>query len=289
MKDKKTNVCIADISSHIFRNYFMTKNSDISDKEKIFKIVSNTFGSVLKEINALKTSFRTTVFVFDGNEEDITFRHMLSDDYKANRPPKEQLLIDVIEATKEYVKLNGYPLIVAEGVEADDIIASLTKKFNGLNINVFILSGDKDLFQLINNNTSIYDGKKQKLFNIDNIVDSKGVSPEKIKDFLTILGDTADNISGIEACGEKTAIKLLENNTLDELIENPDLIEDIVGIRGKNTIIAYIKDNREKIKLSKKLISLKDDMEFGITLKDLLIKEKEEMQLTNFKKRFLIR
>lgn len=286
------NIVLADFSSHMTRNYLkalsMGKNNEATAYYNGYPtyIINNSYASVLKEIRDLNIDYRSLIFVFDTLEQKTSHRYFLSESYKSNRTPRDKDYILMHDALLEYVSIKGFPVLKLDEYEADDIIASLAKKFGNLGYNVYILSRDKDLFQLVNENTFVYDGVKLKLYDSDEVYSSKGVKPSQMIDFLAMTGDTADSIDGIKSCGDTSAVKILQNYSLDEVINDPDIILSIENLKTKKAISEFIKANPEHVKLSKKLVELVDDIDFGCTLKDFKLREIDSEGAESFKKRF---
>ena len=178
------------------------------------------------------------------------------------------------------LSLKGYYTIRKDGVEADDVIGTLTKKTEKLGMNVYLATDDKDFFQLVSNNVKVYRGKMNKLYGINEVIEQQGVEPSKVLDYLTMDGDKADNVIGIPNCGEKTCIKILEHYNLNEILENPELLLKIEKLRGAKKMVEYIKGNTDFIKLMKTMVTLKDDLDMGFSLKDLIKKEEDVDKLT---------
>lgn len=240
---------IVDTFGFFFRLYYaMTSLKSANGKP------SGMVNGFANFIMNLKNEFKSDYIIFALDSKGGTFRSEIDANYKMNRvsPPedlKEQLVvcIDMIE------KMGLYSL-GKEGYEADDIIASVVKKFkNEMQIN--IVTHDKDLYQLISENVNIYSAAKKELYNRDGCYEKYGVFPEQIIDFLAICGDTSDNIPGIKGIGEKGAKKLLDEfKNLEGIYSNLSLVGNE---RTRNLLI----EGKENAFLSKKLASLYDDIE----------------------------
>lgn len=153
-----------------------------------------------------------------------TFRHDISPQYKANRPPLNPDLREQIEPAKQFIKAAGWPLVCHRGVEADDAIATLAQQGKQLGMKITIASGDKDLMQLVDDNTRLYDGLRQKLYDQHAVFEKFGVAPEQMADFLALTGDSSDNIRGVDKVGPKTAAKWLQEfHNIDNLVKHARL------------------------------------------------------------------
>ena len=227
--------------------------------------------SLIKELNP-----NMVAVAFDSKGK--TFRHKLYEEYKAKRltPPEE--LEKQIPFVKEYLNIRNIKYFEINGFEADDIIKSLVDKYSK-EYNIYIFTSDKDLFQLVNQNVSIYHPKLKKLLNKEGIKEKFGVFPNQVVDFLSLTGDSSDNIPGVSGIGEKTALKLIEKyNSLDNIINNLDTIEEKYSKK--------IKKDMENLKLSKELIDLKKSPSMNINLDINEFENEYRSELYDFYKRF---
>lgn len=251
--DTNNGLYVLDSYGLIYRAYFAFINRPLTNEKK--ENVSAVFGFFRNFYNILK-EYNPQYVVAAFDSKTPTFRHEIYDQYKANRaktPEDLHLQIPVIE---EILMALGIPVIRSDGYEADDIIATLAQHCCKENRPCYILSGDKDLMQLVNCTTSIL--KPNKTGGWDT-VDSEGVKaewgvgPELMLDLLSLIGDTSDNVPGVKGIGEKTAQKLLaEYGTLDGIYAKADEIKGAVGDK--------IRSGKEMAYFSKILIALKYDV-----------------------------
>lgn len=200
--------------------------------------------------------------VFDAARK--TFRNDIYPEYKAHRPPPPDDLIPQFALVREAVKAFGLVAIDNPGFEADDIIATLTKEGVAAGEEVIIVSSDKDLMQLIGDGVSLYDGMKDKVINRDGVVEKFGVGPEKVKDVLALMGDSSDNVPGVPGIGPKTAAELIQTyGDLETLLSR---LSEIKQQKRRESLEAHQQDAR----ISKELVTLKDDLKLPITLNDLV-------------------
>lgn len=276
------NLVIADINSHLHRAFHRALSKKSHELPNAFvngkpvymindgvNIIENEIENLCKHI---KEEIHYVALILDSKSK--TFRHDLYPEYKANRPPSDPHFNSMVKDIVEILKLKGYFLLSVDGVEADDVINSICQKSSKVqNLNTYILTGDKDLFSLIRNNVKLFDGKFDKIFDINNCEERQGVPPHKVLDYLTFLGDKADNIIGVTGCGDTTAKAILDKYTFEDIMSNPDLIldPDLNIKRGRKNIIEYIKNNQDIIGLMRKLIIMKEDLDLGFTLKQLSI------------------
>ncbi|MDD3302637.1 MAG: 5'-3' exonuclease H3TH domain-containing protein [Candidatus Gracilibacteria bacterium] len=207
------------------------------------------------------------VFVRDAKGEN--FRHQIYSEYKATRDRMPDNLRTQVDDINDMVSLFHMDVVEIPMVEADDVIATLAKKLSQDKSNeIYILSGDKDLYSLVRENVKVYDTIKKAIYNEEKTKEKFGVEPRKIIDYLAIIGDKSDNIPGIDGIGPKKAIPLInEIGTLEEIYEyiekglksNNDEINKILS--GKT--LEKIKDAKEIAFLSKKLATIKKDVDLG--------------------------
>lgn len=166
--------------------------------------------------------------VFDAKGK--TFRDDLYPEYKAQRAPMPDDLRLQIEPIHEAVRAMGWPILMVEGVEADDVIGTLAVEATKRGMNTVISTGDKDLAQLVNEHVTLINTMSNETLDIPGVINKFGVPPNRIIDYLTLIGDTVDNVPGVTKCGPKTAVKwLTEFDSLDGVIANADKIKGVVG------------------------------------------------------------
>ncbi|HIE02533.1 MAG TPA: DNA polymerase I [Thiotrichaceae bacterium] len=162
---------------------------------------------------------RYAAVVFDVKGK--TFRHDLYPDYKANRQPMPKALSMQIQHTHQMVQALGFPLLMENGVEADDVIGTLAKQAEAAGIRTLIFSADKDFAQLVNHAITLLNTMRNQRLDVQGVISKFGIPPELIVDYLSLIGDNVDNIPGIKKVGPKTAVKWLKNyGSLDGVIKN---------------------------------------------------------------------
>ncbi|MDD1612372.1 MAG: DNA polymerase I, partial [Methylococcaceae bacterium] len=190
------------------------------------------------------------------------FRHELYEQYKAHRPPMPDELRGQIEPLHKMVRALGLPLIVEEGIEADDVMGCLAKKAEQLGFEVIISTGDKDMAQLVNEHIFLENTMNNSRMDIQGVIEKFGVRPDQIIDYLALVGDAVDNIPGVPKVGPKTAAKWLEQyGTLDNLIANAGQIS---GKIGEN-----LRASLEQLPLSKQLTTVKCDIDLPYNIDEL--------------------
>lgn len=198
--------------------------------------------------------------VFDAGEP--TFRHKLYDQYKANRLECPEDLKKQMPIFRDLARALGLPVFEKAGFEADDIIGTLTKQFRQIDFDVVIVSGDKDLLQLINQGVKVWDTMKDVWYGPKEVRDKLGVDPEQVVEYLGLTGDSSDNIPGLKGVGPKTALQLIESyKDVATILQSVDSIKQDSTIRNRNKIAAEIENNGELLKLSRQLVVIDCDMQ----------------------------
>ncbi|NLK66725.1 MAG: DNA polymerase I [Campylobacteraceae bacterium] len=207
-------------------------------------------------IDSLKGEYESDYLIFALDSKGETFRSKLDPNYKKNRPTPPDALLAQLPICIKMIENMGLCSMGVEGYEADDIIASAVKKFKDEDIFIRVVSHDKDLYQLIKNNkVEIYSPAKKESYDEEGCLEKYGVHPSKIRDFLAIVGDTADNIPGVKGIGEKGA-----KNLLDEFESLEDIYENIDKISNPRTQKLLL-ESKENAFLSKELATLYYDLE----------------------------
>lgn len=195
-----------------------------------------------------------------------TFRSEIYPQYKANRPPMPEELPGQIERIEEILAAMRIPMLRCEGYEADDVIGSLARKAESAGHNVFICSRDKDLIQLIDEHTAMYDIKNDSMYGLAELNADKGVSPNQFVDVLALMGDTSDNVPGVPDVGPKTALDWIRKyGSLDGLYEHAD---EIKGKRGSS-----LRDNKEQAYLSQRLVTIETNSPIELDLDSFAFKD----------------
>ncbi|CAM4299072.1 DNA polymerase I [Bordetella muralis] len=188
--------------------------------------------------------------IFDARGK--TFRDDLYPEYKSHRPPMPEDLAAQIEPIHQAVKALGWPVLAIEGVEADDVIGTLARQATEQDIHTIVSTGDKDLAQLVDSHVTLVNTMSGEVLNEPGVQNKFGVSPERIVDYLMLIGDAVDNVPGVTKVGPKTAVKWLsEFGSIDGLVEQADTIK---GVAGNN-----LREAISQFPLTRELLTVKCD------------------------------
>jgi len=278
MKNQKQHICLVDGSTYIFRAYHalppLTRKSDGFPVGAISGFC-NMLDKLVREEKEAKGITHLLV-VFDASGK--TFRNDIYPEYKANRSEAPEDLIPQFPVIRKATSAFNIPFVELLGYEADDLIASYAEEAQKHNMKVTIVSSDKDLMQLVSDNVSMLDTMKGRVFKKEDVFDKFGVYPEKVIDVQSLAGDSVDNIPGIPGIGIKTAALLInEYGDLDGLFENSEKIKQK---KRRENIIEF--ENQAYI--SKKLVTLKNDVPLPIPIKETTLKEVDAEKLISFLK-----
>ncbi|SDW92783.1 DNA polymerase I [Marinobacter mobilis] len=260
-------VVLVDGSSYLFRAFHALPPLITSKGHP-----TGAIKGVISMIRRLEQDFpgSRVVVVFDAKGK--TFRHDLYPEYKANRPPMPDDLRVQIAPIHEIIRAMGLPLLIIPEVEADDVIGTLAHEATAKGIDVVISTGDKDMAQLVSDHVTLINTMTETRMDRGGVIDKFGVAPEQIIDYLTLVGDSVDNIPGVTKCGPKTAVKWLQAyGTLDELTVRAD---EIKGKIGENLRAAL-----PQLPLSHELATIKTDVELEIDLEQLAHSPQDDQQL----------
>ncbi len=223
-------------------------------------------------------SIEHAAVVFDAESDGESFREQIYDDYKANRDPPPEDLLENLPYIKEIVRAMDIPVLEVPEVEADDVIGTLARQAENDEADVVIVSPDKDFKQLLTEKVSIYKpARGDKDFEIitdDDFRDEYGLDPIQFIDMLALWGDTSDNVPGVPNIGEKTSMKYLKDYyDVEEVIENAD---EIGGKRGEN-----LQEYAEEARMSKRLVRIRTELDVGLDWHQLRCAEPDEETLVS--------
>jgi DNA polymerase-1 len=248
---------LVDGSSYLFRAYHALPplaNSHGEPTGAVYGVIN-----MLKRLIADYAPARMAV-VFDASGP--TFRQAIYADYKAHRPPMPDDLAGQIEPLKATVRALGLPLLCVDGVEADDVIATLACQESARGGHTVISTGDKDLAQLVDGHITLINTMSQETLDAAAVERKFGVPPARIVDYLALVGDTSDNIPGVPKCGPKTAVKwLAQYETLDGVIAHADTIGGKIG--------ANLRGALDDVRRARELVTIRRDVDLGWGAGDL--------------------
>jgi len=274
---------VIDGSSYLFRAFYSPNLKELTSPEgdpsgaiygvlNMLTRLSNIF-PILNSQN--KQCYSAIVFDAKGG----SFRNQLYSEYKANRGEPPESLISQIEPLHKIITALGWKLLSIAGVEADDVIASLVKQAKINNISSVIVTGDKDFAQLVDQQVYLFDSMKNYWIDTQAVNKKFGVMPNQILDYLSLIGDSSDNVPGVDKVGPKTAVKWLsEYGNLANIIENSNEIGGVVGENLRATI--------NKFPLIQQLIALKDDVDIKLEFKDLKVDQPDNNELNQWYSKF---
>ena len=218
--------------------------------------------------------------VFDAKGK--TFRDEMFEQYKSHRPPMPDDLRKQIQPLHDIIRALGIPLLVIEGVEADDVIGTLAVAASKANQKVLISTGDKDMAQLVDDNIMLINTMNNTLLDREAVIEKYGIPPELIIDYLALMGDSADNIPGVAGVGEKTALGLLQGiGSMAEIYANLDKVAEL-PIRGAKKLGDKLWAEKEMADLSYRLATIKTDVALDITPEQLTLGASNNDQLTEY-------
>ena len=208
--------------------------------------------------------------IFDA--KGSTFRHDMYDQYKANRPPMPDDLRPQIQPIYDICEALGLKIFVVDNVEADDVIGTLATQAEAEGIKTVVSTGDKDLAQLVTKNIRLVNTMSNEVLDEAGVMKKFGVKPNQIIDYLALVGDTSDNIPGVQKVGPKTAVNwLTKYETVENIIANAEEISGKVG--------EYLREGIEQLKLSQQLTTIKKDVELDFGINDLKVGNRDTDQL----------
>ncbi|MBL38156.1 MAG: DNA polymerase I [Xanthomonadales bacterium] len=271
---KPKKLCLIDGSSYLYRA-FHALPSLTSGEGLPTGAVFGVANMVRRLIEQHRPDYLAVIFDAPGKN----FRHDAFADYKANRPPMPDDLRAQLAPLDELIDALGVRRVRVDGVEADDVIATLARRAQHEELPVLISSGDKDLAQLVGDGVVLEDSMQEKRYDPDAVVDKFGVGPELVGDLLALTGDTSDNIPGVEKVGPKTAAKWLNQyGSLDSVIEHADEIGGKIGENLRNAL--------DQLPLSRELVALKEDVALDFGIEDLAAGSPDPDRLVELLKRF---
>jgi DNA polymerase-1 len=268
MYNSSMNLYLIDGNSYVYRAFYAIKGLTNSKGFPTNAIYG--FTTTLLKIIREKKPDGVAVF-FDTPE--LTERHRIFKEYKAHRPETPGELVQQLPRIREMIKAFNISIFEMPGYEADDLIGTVAKGIAKKAASVFIVTADKDMLQLVDENIRIYDPVKDRILDDKYVKEKFGLDPERVPEFMALTGDAADNIPGIKGIGEKTAKELLTTfKGLDELLSHPEMIK-------KERLRSLVSENADIARLSKRLATIDIAVPMDFDLKDFKLKEPDWLKL----------
>jgi DNA polymerase-1 len=262
---------LIDGSSYIYRAFFAIRGLSTSKGFPTNAIFGFT-NMILKVLREKKPDYFAVIF----DSSAPTERHIIYEQYKANRPPMPDDLRIQIQPIKDIINAFRIPNIEIEGYEADDVLGTLAKEAEKKGMNVYIITADKDINQILSPLIRMYDTMRDRTTEAKDIIERYGIEPNRFPEIMALTGDTSDNIPGVPGIGEKTAVSLLkEFGSLDNLLKNYSRIK-------KPKLKSAITENIDNIKLSLELARINCKAPVSASLEDLKLREPEWQKLIEF-------
>ena len=258
-------VVLIDGSSYLFRAFHalppLTNPSGLH---------TNAIKGVISMIRKLQKDYADAQLVVVFDAKGKSFRNDIYADYKAHRPPMPEELREQIAPIHAIIRAMGLPLLIIEGVEADDVIGTLARQAEAHDCQVIISTGDKDMAQLVDDHVSLINTMTNTFMDASGVVEKFGVPPQHIVDYLALMGDKVDNIPGVPGVGEKTAVGLVAGlGSLEDIYANLDKVKDL-SFRGAKTMAAKLEEHKDAALLSKVLATIKCDVALEQNLSELV-------------------
>ncbi len=258
-------IYIIDGSAYIYRAYHA-----IAPLSNSKGVPTHAILGFINMVNRLVREKQPAYLAIAFDSRGPVFRHELYDQYKANRPPMPEDLSSQIPYIKRFVAAANILMLEEQEVEADDIIASIVKKFTPLGHKVVIVSGDKDLLQLVSPEVVMWDPMKDKVMDQQAVRQKYGVGPDQLLDLFALIGDSSDNVPGVPGIGPKTANKLI-----GDFASLEGLYEQVDGLK-KSKMKENIIEHRDQAYLSRQLIALKSDVVIPEDLDNYRLQQQDE-------------
>src|SRR5438105_11537274 len=262
---KGDHVFLVDGSSYIFRAYHALPPLNRKSDGLQVNAVLGFCNMLWKLLREMPPDNRPTHLAIVFDKSEITFRNKLYPDYKAHRAPAPDDLIPQFPLIREAVRAFDLPCLEQVGFEADDLIATYVREACEAGASAIIVSSDKDLMQLVNDCVIMYDTMKDKKIGVPEVIERFGVPPDKVIEVQALIGDSTDNVPGVPGIGVKTAAQLIkEYGDLETLLKRAG---EIKQDKRRQTLI----DNAEQARISKRLVTLDQNVKLEVALSDLAV------------------
>lgn len=267
---------LVDGSSYLYRAFFASQQADLRTSTGLPSGAVRVMANMMRSLRKQYPDCHVAV-VFDAKGK--TFRDDIYPEYKATRASMPDDLRSQVAPIHQMIKAMGFPFLMVEGVEADDVIGTLARQATEKQLPVLISTGDKDMAQLVSDHVTLIDTMKDVKTDREGVIEKFGVPPELIIDYLALMGDKVDNIPGMTGVGEKTALALLQGiGSIDEIAANLDKVAAL-GFRGSKAFADKFREQEEQVRLSYRLATIKTDVELEQSLEQLQLKPVDKESL----------
>ncbi|MFQ2753151.1 DNA polymerase I [Aeromonas caviae] len=257
---------LVDGSSYLYRAFFASQQADLRTSTGLPSGAVRVMANMMRSLRKQYPDCHVAV-VFDAKGK--TFRDDIYPEYKATRASMPDDLRSQVAPIHQMIKAMGFPFLMVEGVEADDVIGTLARQATEKQLPVLISTGDKDMAQLVSDHVTLIDTMKDVKTDREGVIEKFGVPPELIIDYLALMGDKVDNIPGMTGVGEKTALALLQGiGSIDEIAANLDKVAAL-GFRGSKAFADKFREQEEQVRLSYALATIKTDVVLEQSLEEL--------------------
>ncbi|MFQ2102600.1 DNA polymerase I [Aeromonas sanarellii] len=257
---------LVDGSSYLYRAFFASQQADLRTSTGLPSGAVRVMANMMRSLRKQYPDSHVAV-VFDAKGK--TFRDDIYPEYKATRASMPDDLRSQVAPIHQMIKAMGFPFLMVEGVEADDVIGTLARQATEKQLPVLISTGDKDMAQLVSDHVTLIDTMKDVKTDREGVIEKFGVPPELIIDYLALMGDKVDNIPGMTGVGEKTALALLQGiGSIDQIAANLDKVAAL-GFRGSKAFADKFREQEQQVRLSYVLATIKTDVELEQSLEEL--------------------
>ncbi len=277
---------LVDGSSYLYRAFHASERANLrtSDGQPTgaIRVMTNMLKSLMRQY-----SDSDVVVIFDAKGKN--FRHAIYEDYKATRKPMPDELRSQVQPIHDIVKALGLPLLMVEGVEADDVLGTLAREATEKKIDTIISTGDKDIAQLVTEHVTLIDTMNDSTTDVNGVVEKFEIPAELIVDYLALMGDSSDNIPGMPGVGKKTALALLQGiGGIDEIANRLDEVAAL-GFRGSKTFAKKFEEHKDIVLVSRELATIKTDVELPVSIDKLKAKPVDTEALLELYRQFEFR
>ncbi|MGQ9424853.1 DNA polymerase I [Gilvimarinus sp. F26214L] len=283
MTSSNNPLVLVDGSSYLYRAYHAMQRQNLRTAD------GRPTGAILVVTNMIRRLQKDypdsqIAVVFDAKGK--TFRDEIFAEYKSHRPPMPDELRSQVQAVHDLIGAMGLPILIEEGVEADDVIGTLACQASREGHHTVVSTGDKDMAQLVSPHVTLVNTMNDTVLDRDGVVEKFGIPPEHIIDFLALMGDKSDNIPGVPGVGEKTAVGLVQGlGGLDAIYSRLEEVPQL-PIRGAKSLPAKLEEHREQAYLSHRLATIKTDVELEFGPADLKASDPDRARLIELCERY---